>query len=61
MARIVAEQLVEALDRAGLVIMQRRPMAGGAAIGFGGETPSRRRIERARDVIGIHGALEKNP
>ena len=35
MARIVAERLVEALDRAGFVIMQRPPMAGGAAIGFG--------------------------
>lgn len=33
-ARIVAEHLVEALDRAGLVIMQRPPVAGGAAIGL---------------------------
>ena len=39
MARIVAERLVEALDRAGFVIMQRPPMAGGAAIGFGARDP----------------------
>ena len=39
MARIVAEQLVEALDRAGFVVMQRPPVAGGAAIGFGARDP----------------------
>jgi hypothetical protein len=39
MARIVAEQLVEALERAGLVVMKRPPMAGGAAIGFGARDP----------------------
>ena len=39
MARIVAEQLVEALERAGFVIMQRPPVAGGAAIGFGARDP----------------------
>jgi hypothetical protein len=39
MARIVAEQLVEALERAGFVVMQRPPMAGGAAIGFGARDP----------------------
>jgi hypothetical protein len=35
MARIVAARLVEALERAGFVIMQRPPVAGGAALGFG--------------------------
>ena len=39
MARIVAEQLVEALERAGLVIMQGPPVAGGAAIGFEARDP----------------------
>jgi hypothetical protein len=39
MARIVAVQLIEALERAGLVIMQRPPVAGGAAIGFGARDP----------------------
>jgi hypothetical protein len=38
MTRIVAAQLVEALERAGLVVMQRPPMAGGA-IGFGAGDP----------------------
>jgi hypothetical protein len=37
MARIVAAQLVEALERAGFVVMKRPPMAGGAAIGFGAQ------------------------
>jgi hypothetical protein len=35
MARIVADRLVEYLDRAGFVVMKRRPQAGGAALGFG--------------------------
>ena len=39
MARIVAEQLAEALERAGFVVMQRPPVAGGAAIGFGARDP----------------------
>ena len=39
MARIVAEQPVEALERAGLVVVQRPPLAGGAAIGFGARDP----------------------
>ena len=39
MARIVAERLVEALERAGFVVMQRPPLAGGAAIVFGARAP----------------------
>ena len=39
MARIVAARLVEALERAGFVVMQRPPVAGGAAIGFGAREP----------------------
>jgi hypothetical protein len=39
MARIAAAQLVEALERAGFVIMQRPPIAGGAAIRFGARDP----------------------
>ena len=39
MARIVAAQLVEPLERAGFVVMKRPPMAGGAAIGFGARDP----------------------
>jgi hypothetical protein len=39
MAAIVAKRLVEHLERAGFVIMQRPPVAGGAAIGFGARDP----------------------
>ncbi len=39
MARIVAERPVAAFEPAGFVIMQRPPMAGGAAIGFGARDP----------------------
>jgi hypothetical protein len=39
MARIVAGRLVEALERAGFVVMKRPPVAGGAAIGFGARDP----------------------
>ena len=35
MARIVAERLVEHLERSGFVIMKRPPAIGGAALGRG--------------------------
>ena len=40
MARIVAERLVEHLERSGFVIMKKPPAIGGAALGrgHGGET-----------------------
>ncbi len=37
MAEIVAKRLVEHLERAGLVVMKRRPIGGGAALGRGFE------------------------
>jgi hypothetical protein len=39
MAAIVAKRLVEHLERSGFVVMQRPPVAGGAAIGFGARDP----------------------
>jgi len=35
MAEIVAKRLVEHLERAGFVVMKRRPVVGGAALGRG--------------------------
>ena len=35
MAEIVAKRLVEHLERAGFVVMQRAPIGGGAALGRG--------------------------
>jgi hypothetical protein len=35
MARIVAERLVEYLERAGFVVMRKPPAIGGAALGRG--------------------------
>src|SRR5271169_4357836 len=46
MARIVAEHLVEALEGAGGAIMQRPPIAGGAAIGFEARDPKATRSTR---------------
>ncbi|MGD0642227.1 MAG: hypothetical protein ABSC22_15880 [Roseiarcus sp.] len=40
MAGIVAERLVEHLERAGFVIMKRPPAVGAAALGRGYEGPS---------------------
>ena len=37
MAEIVAKRLVEHLERAGFVVMQRAPIGGGAALGRGYE------------------------
>ena len=37
MAEIVAKRLVEHLERAGFVVMQRAPIGGGAALGRGFE------------------------
>ena len=37
MAEIVAERLVEHLERAGFVVMKRPPIGGGAALGRGHE------------------------
>jgi hypothetical protein len=39
MAGIVAERLIERLERSGFVIMQKPPAEGAAAIGRGFETP----------------------
>jgi len=43
MAHIVAERLVEHLNRCGFVVMQRPPIEGGAALGRGHEKPERLR------------------
>ncbi len=37
MSEIVAKRLVEHLERAGFVVMKRRPVGGGAALGRGFE------------------------
>ena len=37
MSEIVAKRLVEHLERAGFVVMKRRPIGGGAALGRGFE------------------------
>jgi hypothetical protein len=37
MAEIVAKRLVEHLERAGFVVVQRAPIGGGAALGRGFE------------------------
>jgi hypothetical protein len=37
MARIVAKRLVDHLERAGFVVVQRPPIGGGAALGRGHE------------------------